>query len=54
MTDKGVGFDPTLLTKGMGLANMRARAKSLAGELTVDSSPGDGTSITARIPIRQS
>jgi signal transduction histidine kinase len=35
---------------GRGLANMRDRARALDGELTVDSPPGEGTTITVRIP----
>lgn len=50
--DKGKGFDADSITGGMGLANMRSRAKSMAGDLEVDSHPGSGTRVTARVPIR--
>ncbi|MEJ2012008.1 MAG: GAF domain-containing sensor histidine kinase [Anaerolineales bacterium] len=50
--DNGWGFDmegePELL--GHGLSNMTERARIFGGELTVDSSPGEGTTITVRIP----
>lgn len=53
--DDGHGFDPTALperdtTSGFGLAGMRARAERLAGELTVESEPGLGTAVSARVP----
>jgi len=35
---------------GRGMSNMRDRARALDGELTVDSPPGQGTTITVRIP----
>lgn len=50
--DNGHGFEvesqPDLL--GHGLSNMRERARKLGGELDVVSSPGEGTTITVRIP----
>jgi len=50
--DNGQGFDmdraPELL--GHGLSNMAERARLFGGELAVDSSPGEGTTITVRIP----
>jgi two-component system sensor histidine kinase DevS len=51
--DNGEGFEtesqPELI--GHGLSNMSERAHSLGGELTIASSPGEGTTITIRIPI---
>jgi signal transduction histidine kinase/ligand-binding sensor domain-containing protein len=38
---------------GHGLANMRARARQLGGELSIDSTPG-GTRVRLRIPVRGS
>lgn len=51
ITDTGRGFDTADTTEGMGLANMRSRAKAMAGNLTVDSAPGKGTRVTARVPV---
>jgi signal transduction histidine kinase len=51
VTDDGRGFTPTVLPAGrrdgggFGLTSMRERAESLGGELTVDSSPGAGTTV---------
>ena len=51
--DKGNGFDATTISPGTsgGLFGMYERARSLEGELTIDSSPGMGTTITAQLPL---
>ncbi|MFF8382427.1 sensor histidine kinase [Streptomyces kanasensis] len=36
---------------GFGLDGMRARAARLAGRVTVESAPGEGTAISARVPL---
>jgi PAS domain S-box-containing protein len=44
--DDGCGFDPESVgAAGMGLTNMRARAESIGGALTVTSKPGAGTRV---------
>lgn len=48
VVDDGVGFDPE--HSGFGLAAMRARIEALDGILTVESSPGHGTTVSARLP----
>jgi signal transduction histidine kinase len=47
ISDNGIGGAGA---SGRGMANMRDRARALDGELTVDSPPGQGTTITVRIP----
>ncbi|MET8812038.1 sensor histidine kinase [Streptomyces sp. NPDC004549] len=54
--DDGTGFDPDALpprtrTGGFGLDGMRARAERIAGTLTVESEPGHGTAVSARVPL---
>ena len=54
--DDGRGFDPAAVpartrTGGFGLAGMRARAERIAGSLTVESEPGHGTALSARVPL---
>jgi signal transduction histidine kinase len=47
--DDGVGgADPT---RGSGLVGLRDRVEALGGTMSVASSPGEGTSVTATIPI---
>ena len=50
--DDGIGFDPGAPTaeSSFGLRGMRQRAERLAGELTLESSPGDGTAVSLRLP----
>ncbi len=51
--DNGVGFksesEPELL--GHGLSNMSERARTFGGQLLIASGPGEGTTITVRIPV---
>ena len=49
--DDGQGFDFETVRKGMGLKNLYDRAASLQGHLTIQSSPGQGTTIQADIPL---
>ncbi len=54
--DDGTGFDPLALPPrtragGFGLDGMRARAERIAGSLTVESEPGHGTALSARVPL---
>lgn len=51
--DNGIGFIPEeSLTSGrLGLFGMRERAEMLDGSLTIESSPGRGTTILAEIPF---
>lgn len=49
ISDDGIGFDmPEVSDRGMGLANMRERMRSVGGQLEIDSQPGGGTRITAK------
>jgi signal transduction histidine kinase len=54
ISDDGIGFHPeTVLTQAghFGLRGIRARAKKLRGELTLTSSPGEGTEIHVLVPL---
>jgi signal transduction histidine kinase len=48
--DDGHGFDANTAPRGSGLQNMADRLDSLGGSLDVVSSPGRGTSISAKVP----
>lgn len=52
VVDDGQGFTEDGSTPGFGLVGMRERVELAGGTLTVDSSPGAGTRITARLPLR--
>lgn len=49
--DNGCGFDPAVSYARLGLAGMRERLLLVGGELEIESSPGAGTTIFARIPL---
>jgi len=51
VSDNGQGFDPRAVPHSRhGLMGMRVRMDSLGGHLLVDSTPGEGTTITAVLP----
>jgi len=58
--DDGAGFDPARALagcpdapedRGFGLTGMRQRLSQLAGCLAIESAPGRGSAISARIPV---
>ena len=52
--DDGEGFDPARPdAAGFGLIAMRQRVESLSGTLQVESEPGAGTGISARVPAER-
>ena len=50
--DDGRGFKLDV-PRGYGLRNMRDRARLLGGEVTFDSTPGKGTTITLSVPVER-
>src|SRR5438132_707343 len=53
VTDSGVGFDPAAPrpTPTLGMSSMRERAEGVCGRLVVESAPGQGTRVSAELPI---
>ncbi|HTU98816.1 MAG TPA: GAF domain-containing sensor histidine kinase, partial [Solirubrobacteraceae bacterium] len=51
VSDNGSGFDPNAATAGFGLAGMRERVELLHGELSIVSAPGEGTTVSATLPV---
>jgi signal transduction histidine kinase len=49
--DDGVGFNPAHVREGIGLKNLRERARDLAGHLSIESTPETGTTISLRAPV---
>ncbi len=53
--DDGKGFDPDSepACKGLGLAGMRERAKTIGGALTICAVPGSGTQVELVVPTKE-
>ncbi len=51
VTDDGRGFDASATSYGTGMQGMADRLDAIGGELTVTSSPGEGTTVTGRVPV---
>jgi signal transduction histidine kinase len=55
IADDGAGFDPAhraISSRRLGLVSMRERAADLGGSLIIESEPGAGTMVRARVPAR--
>lgn len=51
IADDGCGFDTELMQKGLGIRGMRERAALPGGMLTIQSQPGQGTTVRAILPL---
>ncbi|HEX6919552.1 MAG TPA: sensor histidine kinase [Actinomycetes bacterium] len=54
VSDDGAGFDTARaeeVRSGAGLVNMRDRLDAVRGSVTLESSPGSGTTVTAEVPV---
>jgi signal transduction histidine kinase len=54
VTDDGRGFDPQATPSGSGLQNMSDRLEALGGTVEIVSAPGEGTTVTGRVPVQAS
>jgi signal transduction histidine kinase len=54
VADNGAGFDAAASSgDGLGLVSMRTRVEEIGGSLTIDSTPGEGTTVTVRFAPRE-
>jgi two-component system sensor histidine kinase UhpB len=53
IADNGVGFDPSVKTKGIGLKNIENRTEMLDGVMELSARPDGGCKIMVRIPLVQ-
>ena len=53
VVDDGAGFDPAQITAGFGLVGMQDRVALVGGKVSVESSPGAGTTVHAEVPARR-
>jgi signal transduction histidine kinase len=52
VADDGKGFSESELSESLGILGMKERAQVCGGSLDIASSPGKGTVITVRVPLR--
>jgi signal transduction histidine kinase len=54
VNDRGSGFDQqdAMNRHGLGLISMSERLQLVSGEFSINSQPGHGTTIYARVPLR--
>ena len=50
LVDDGIGFEPSQLSSGFGLRGMQERSQIIGGYLSIESTPGRGTTIQIRLP----
>ena len=48
--DNGAGFAPASTPNGLGLRGMRERVEQIGGAISIESAPGDGTTISVSLP----
>jgi signal transduction histidine kinase len=53
VTDDGTGFDTAKATCGTGLQGMADRLAAAGGTLRIHSAPGNGTTISGRLPVSE-
>jgi signal transduction histidine kinase len=49
--DDGQGFDPETIQRGRGLKSQQRRAELLGGIVTIETTPGEGTRLSLRLPV---
>jgi signal transduction histidine kinase len=53
ITNDGKGFDPRSKNGGMGIRNMRYRAKAIGATLTIEPGKGGGTCVRCTLPMNR-
>jgi len=51
VSDDGIGFRKRTTSYGMGLQNIADRLAALGGTFELRTSPGEGTTVSGRIPV---
>lgn len=52
--DNGKGFETDITSKGLGLKNMKHRMQLLGGTIEWNSSPGTGSTVILKLPVKSS
>lgn len=53
ISDDGIGFDANVASSGIGIVNMKNRARMLKANLDINSSPGSGTTIILNMKVNE-
>jgi PAS domain S-box-containing protein len=53
ISDNGIGFDESIIKKGIGLSNIKRRIELFNGEMQIISSLNNGCNLIATIPVNQ-
>lgn len=53
LEDDGIGFNPAVVSSGIGLTNIRERTAQLNGILEINSRPLSGTTVVIIVPLKQ-
>jgi two-component system sensor histidine kinase UhpB len=51
VADNGIGFDPAIKARGIGLKNISSRVDFYSGTMSILSAPGQGCTIEITIPL---
>ncbi len=51
--DNGIGFDPKIVVRGLGLRSIVARVTAHGGSVAIDSTPGHGAFVSLHLPLGQ-
>lgn len=51
VSDNGRGFDTTAVPQGIGMDNVRAHAAAIGATVSIDSTPGHGTTVSVEGPV---
>jgi len=51
VTDDGAGFDSSQRPRGLGTSSIDGRVNQLGGSWTIQSTPGQGTTVEVRLPV---
>lgn len=51
ISDDGIGFDEVSVREGHGMGNMRSRVDELQGDISLQSSPQQGTKVEVNLPL---
>ena len=52
ISDNGIGFDTTKSNNGIGILNIKSRAKFYSGNANFQSQPGKGCRLTVTFPAK--